>query len=359
MADNDDLERLRRGSHDLAQGDFRDADLAELDISERDLTGAYLQKANAERANLSGSVLTGARLHYFKAPGANLSSVELKSTALTQVDFRGSDLRRGVFARSHFSKADLTGADLRGADFRGAHFNEGTLFDDCAADEDTLFDGATIFRPLAKQPAFRFYHVQRGKLVRNSDVPEEERSAPEPPERTVASTRTSDGSAALIASVEQRISERPRDLAAMALALSTSVTEQIEEIEGSKPNDAAALDAHQRYVEFLRQLAAGLHGIGQAIAAIETSNDAAARKQELSRAARMVQHVSDAVEGWLEQNAKVVVDFGFRTGLLCAGTVLLSSCGVPAMAGVFPLTALLSGHSLLDGIKLWSSKKHG
>jgi hypothetical protein len=54
--------------------------------------------------------------------------------------------------------------------------SEGTTFENCATDKSTLFDGAAIFRPIARQSAFRFYRVEGGKLVRKQeteDVPTE------------------------------------------------------------------------------------------------------------------------------------------------------------------------------------------
>ena len=63
----------------------------------------------------------------------------------------------------------MDGADLVGADFRHTVINEGCSFNNAVVDATTRFDGAKIFRPLARQDAFRFYRVERGVLVRRED----------------------------------------------------------------------------------------------------------------------------------------------------------------------------------------------
>jgi uncharacterized protein YjbI with pentapeptide repeats len=95
-----------------------------------------------------------------------LSRIQAEGTVFFAVDLSNSDLRASRLSRSHFSRANLSGANLSGADFREAVFNERTTLAGCIIDTETRFDGASVFRPLAREPAFRNYRVERGLLVR-------------------------------------------------------------------------------------------------------------------------------------------------------------------------------------------------
>lgn len=166
MADAEDLEALIRGENDLAERDLREADLRGMNLRGRDLSGAHLGKANLQYADLSEANLNGASVAFLKAQGANLTLAKISQTAIVGVDFSAAILRAADLSRSHFARVCFDEADIRGTDFRNAVFKEDTTFTDTISDESTLFDGATIFRPLARQSAFRFYKVERGKLVR-------------------------------------------------------------------------------------------------------------------------------------------------------------------------------------------------
>lgn len=169
MADEDDIRELRSGNVDLARRDFRDAKLLGVVARERDFSGAHLERANLGGADLSGSTLKGAHTLSMKAPEANLSSIKARSTTFVNVNFRGANLQGSDLSRSSFTKTAFDGADLRKVNFQTAIFNEGCSFDGCNVDVETRFDEARIFRPLARQNAFRFYRVERGVLIRNED----------------------------------------------------------------------------------------------------------------------------------------------------------------------------------------------
>ena len=172
MADPEDLAALMRGEQDLVQRDLRGANLAGASLESRDLRGAYLQKADFSSANLSGARFSGAHLAHASFELATLHRADLSSTAISFARFNGANLTEANFARSHFSKSDLSNADLRGANFAKSVINEGTSFKDAVSNDRTMFDGATIFRPLAREHAFRFYRVERGVLVRIDAVEE-------------------------------------------------------------------------------------------------------------------------------------------------------------------------------------------
>ncbi|WP_269713913.1 pentapeptide repeat-containing protein [Caulobacter sp. NIBR2454] len=183
MADEQDLEDLKRGDVDMARRDFRNTELSGLDLSNRDFSGAHLERAIATGANFTNAKLTGAHTLGLNAQGGDFSRATAIGSVFHSVDFRNASFRGANFSRSHFSKTNLAGANLVGADFTKAVFNDGTTLEGCEVDETTRFDGARIFRPLARQPAFRFYHVDRGVLVRNpmtTDADKPHQATPEP-----------------------------------------------------------------------------------------------------------------------------------------------------------------------------------
>lgn len=170
MADQEDLNALIAGDNDLAERDLRAANLTSLDLAGRDFQGAHLEKANFSHSNLSGSTISNAKLTSANFSACNMQGIKLTATSVFACDFQKADLTGSDLSRSHFSRTNMNGSIIIGADFRNCHINEGSTFDGVVSDETTLFDGATIFRPLARDPAFRFYSVERGKLVRKSIV---------------------------------------------------------------------------------------------------------------------------------------------------------------------------------------------
>ncbi|MBP2560355.1 uncharacterized protein YjbI with pentapeptide repeats [Neorhizobium galegae] len=199
MADDIDLQAARSREKDLARRDLKNAHLEGLDLTNVDLTGAHIEQANFSGANLSGATLNKAHTMNADMSHANLSGVVANSTVLFGVNLSGADLRHAKLVSSHFSRVKLHGADLRNANFRNARLNDGTDFTDCVVDDTTIFDGAHILRPLSRQPAFRFYEVERGILVRRPDGPRLLEALP-----PRAATSSQDGR---IGEIERRISE--------------------------------------------------------------------------------------------------------------------------------------------------------
>lgn|GEM_PF-1785113 len=204
MADAEDLEALIKGENDLAERDLREADLSGMNLRGRDLSGAHLQKANLRSADLSEANLNGASIAFLQAQGANLTGAKIAQTAIVGVDFTRANFQSADLSRSHFAGVCLDEADLRGADFRNSFLKEGTTFTDAISDESTLFDGATIFRPLARLGAFRFYKVERGKLVR---LPPETQIPSQTSPQILPETLNSQSILGAIAKAEQAIRE--------------------------------------------------------------------------------------------------------------------------------------------------------
>ena len=170
MADDIDLQALLNGDLDLVNRDLREANLAGLDLSNKDFSGAHLQGANVAGANFEFSKFNQTQTERMNAEGAKFINSTSRSSIWSGVNLKGADMRGSDFASSYFGAGtNLTGADLRGADFRKAHFVESIILDGCIVDEQTKFDGANVFRPLARLEAFRFYRVERGVLVRRTD----------------------------------------------------------------------------------------------------------------------------------------------------------------------------------------------
>lgn len=169
MADEQDLKDLHSGDTDMARRDFRNADLSNLNLENRDFSGAHLEGANLSCSNLSGATFTQAHLSNCRMRYTILSEAIISNTSLYSVDFEGANFQNSRCSGSHFAKTNISNSKLEGADFQRCHFNEGTTLEGCSINEKTLFDNANVFRPLSRQPAFFYYRVERGILVRKKN----------------------------------------------------------------------------------------------------------------------------------------------------------------------------------------------
>lgn len=196
MADEIDLQAALSGDNDLAQRDLKNADFIGKDLSNRNFDGAHLNSANFSNAVLTNSTFHQANVVGLIAVGADFTSMKANSTVFFNCNFQDSEFSNAEFARSHFQGTDFSRSKLRGANFRDCIFNEGNLFIGATSDEMTMFDGATIMRPLARDPVFRFYGVERGKLVRLpsesviSEAVEPSSSSPRDIVNTIESAKT-------------------------------------------------------------------------------------------------------------------------------------------------------------------------
>lgn len=166
MADTEDLEALLAGEHDLVQADFRGADLQRAVLSNRDFTGAKFEKANLGKADFSNSILRGASFTQADLTEANLSRCNSPNTGFVHVKMSNANWQSAKLVSSNFHSCNLSGSDLRGADFSKANLVNDNNFEGTIVDENTKFDGAKILRPMIKNPAFRYYRLERGQLIR-------------------------------------------------------------------------------------------------------------------------------------------------------------------------------------------------
>lgn len=169
MADPEDVKALKAGDNDLVHRDLRGENFSNSDFSGRDFSEAHIEKSNFDGCKLSGSIFSKSKSVQATFKDANLSNVVFSGSSIVQVSFKDANLEGVDFSRSHFSKCDFSNCNLSEANFKDAAINEGCNFDDCIVSAKTLFDGASVFRPMSRLPAFRFYKVERGVLVRLMD----------------------------------------------------------------------------------------------------------------------------------------------------------------------------------------------
>lgn len=178
MADLVDLKSLSDGEQDLVHADFRAANLRGSALDRKNFSGAKFDEADLEGADFSRSTLVRASFIKAKMSDANFTGCNASQTGFVWADFRRANFRDANFSGAIFNRCDLSGADLRGADFQGVQLVENVTIEGVVIDETTKFDGASILRPMIRNPAFKYYELVRGKLVRRAS------GAPEPPGAT-------------------------------------------------------------------------------------------------------------------------------------------------------------------------------
>ena len=211
MADEIDLRAALSGDNDLAQRDLKNADFRGKDLSSRNFDGAHLNNANFSNAILRNSTFHRSKVVGLIAIGADCTDMKANGTIIFNCNLQDSDFSNADFSRSHFQGTDFSRSKLIGANFRGCVFNEKNLFEGATSDETTMFDGATIMRPLSRDPVFRFYGVERGKLVRlpPESVISEAVEYPSPSPRDIVNTIES-AKTALLKAASFEFSDTPQ-----------------------------------------------------------------------------------------------------------------------------------------------------
>jgi hypothetical protein len=169
VADPTDIAALNAGEKDLVNADFRGATLAGLSLSHRDFSGAKFDHAELPRTNLRRSILTRASFTQTNLSGANLDGCIATSTSFVHTNFDKAVLINASLRGAIFNNSNLCQADLRGADLQNVRLVEDNDLTGAVADETTRFDGAHVLRPMIKNPVFRFYRLERGRLIRKSE----------------------------------------------------------------------------------------------------------------------------------------------------------------------------------------------
>jgi hypothetical protein len=149
--------------------------------------------------------------------------------------------------------------------------------------------------------------------------------------------------------VEQRLSERPAEIREAARALSKAITDQIEQLNASKPNESESLAKQNDFVAFLEEIAGGLDALAKSIdRAIAAGSTATPEPILLGKAAEIARKLSAVVTEGLERNRTYIVDCTIKIGVFAAGFTFLHACGVDGyIAGI--VAALMNVKLPKDG----------
>jgi uncharacterized protein YjbI with pentapeptide repeats len=362
MSDEQDLVRLKSGEQDLTYCDFIKADLSGLNLPGRGFQHSKLSSAKAIGADLRRGDFRGANLASLNAQEANLSEALFESVTLNDVNFARADLRGASFKRASLNNVNLTGTDLRGANFSAANIGEGTKFDDVLVDENTVFDNAILMRKIARHPAFRYYEFVDGQLRRKTEKVAASVQPLAPPASTplpLYTAASTEARAATIAKIARRLEEHPVELRDMCFALALAIDEQITDVQAHKPNDGEGLKVHKRYTEFLSGLSAQLSALGAAIDSAQLEPSAASRKEKYDSGAGLLLELRECTSNWLSENLSLVVNVGFKVGLIGIGCFFLHLCGAPPMPAAIVPTLLVGGKEPAEVILAWVKSKIG
>jgi hypothetical protein len=148
---------------------------------------------------------------------------------------------------------------------------------------------------------------------------------------TTSVTRASptSGASSTQSTFERKLLERPAGIRDAARALAKAITDQIEELNGSRPNDAEGLKRHNDFVEFLEMIAAGLGQLADALdQAAVAETQSSAKLSFLSKAAKIAEDLQFRLMKWLEGNNYNLVDYAIRLSTFAAGVYFLHECGL-------------------------------
>lgn len=164
MADSIDLELLKSGELDLSRCDFRDAKLDGMDLRGRNFSHTLFERASCEGTRFDGSDFQGAQVSFIKAKNAVFDGCKLLHLHFGYADLQGASFKGAVADRTRFQHAKLDGANLEGTLMRGGAIDADTTLIDAFSDEDTDFEGLQVLRPTSRDPLFKDYDFDKGKL---------------------------------------------------------------------------------------------------------------------------------------------------------------------------------------------------
>ena len=349
MADEEDLRHTQEGRSDLAGFVLDGAELPGFDFR-----GRTLLRTNLQRANLSRAILSGCDLSHSKLVHANLSGAQCEGTifrgALFGINFKNANLQNARFERPLFQNCKLDEADLRGAQFIGARFSEGNSIANATFDDRTNFEGAQMPRPLSRETIFSAYAYERGQLRRLAAKLELEvtssagEAVPEQP------TGEADKQAHK-ATIASRLNADPSGAKAIAIGLTLTIRNHLEELKSTTPNEEAQLERHRSYVDLLENLVEGLEGIATALESVTPENPDA--QEAVSNASLLVQNVANAMGNFVTRYGPAVVDLS----VLGAGTAFLSYCGAHGTIAMGTTLLLMKRDDLFERLgKILTSK---
>lgn len=173
MADDDDLKRLMSGETDLSRCDFREVQLSGLDLRGRNFSHSLFGKAECGGTRFDGSDFRDADVSFLSAPGAFFDDCRLDGLHFGYTDLSGASLKGCQAPNAIFQNTNLNNADLRGGVFRNGSMNADTTLQGVISNDDTDFEGLGVLRPTSRDPLFKRYAYENGKLRlrRAYDVP--------------------------------------------------------------------------------------------------------------------------------------------------------------------------------------------
>ena len=149
---------------------------------------------------------------------------------------------------------------------------------------------------------------------------------PRPVPRVLTATIEERFSVGETVSVERRLSERPEEIREAARALSRAISEQIEDLNASKPNDPDALTRQEKFIGFMQRIAAGSDELAESLERV--SNEVPASRGVLSKSAEIALRFGKSVMNGLEENRATILACSLRAPVIAATTCLLHLFGV-------------------------------
>jgi uncharacterized protein YjbI with pentapeptide repeats len=357
MSDELDVKRLLGGELDLTQSDFSQLKMENERLAGRNLAGSNLQSANIESTDFAVCSFDQATLVNSTFTNCSFERASLRMIGITNVKFIACDFRKASFRQSVFAgQNDFTGSDFRGANFTMSQFNDLPVLSDAKFDADTDFEGARGKRAVARSIIFQHFEWKEGVFHRKPDT------VGSSPENTGGAVLRDIATAEVLigtgrAAVEMKLRSEPVELQQMAAAIAQAIEEQIVSLQHNKPNDEDDLNRHVEYVTFLEKIARALNALARDLGALQETSQPQVREEEIKRLSGVVVGLRDHIGNWWEQNQKMVVDFGFQTGLVGVGCAFLNFCGVPAWEAFPALASLVGGSKLAEGVKAAKAAK--
>jgi hypothetical protein len=168
MADSEDLKLLMSGEIDLSRCDFRGANLKGMDLRGRDFSHSLLEKAECEGTQFGDCNFEGAKFRFMQAPNAVFDGCILKSIHFGFVNLTGASLRNADATNAVFQNVKLANANLSSANLSNGQMDADTSLDGVITNNETRFDSLKVLRPTSRNPIFKDYTFEKGKLVRKA-----------------------------------------------------------------------------------------------------------------------------------------------------------------------------------------------
>jgi hypothetical protein len=123
--------------------------------------------------------------------------------------------------------------------------------------------------------------------------------------------------------------------------------EEIERLEGARPNDTERAETHRRQCDLLTILADGFARIAAALEAVAKEPH---QPLLLGKASQIVQEVGEQLTAWWENNAAEAIDWAVRIPVVVASIPLLAWGGADMTVGTTMVGALVGGQKVVRAL---------